>query len=54
MRLLLPAFVTIGLFASCGIQAEQQPIKVNFNHVDADNTPKDQGASLFKKLVEGD
>src|SRR5689334_11166414 len=51
MRLLLSAFVTIGLFASCGVQA-QQPIKIKFSHVVADNTPKGQGALMFKKLVE--
>jgi C4-dicarboxylate-binding protein DctP len=51
MRLLLSAFVTIGLFASCGVNA-QQPIKIKFSHVVADNTPKGQGALLFKKLVE--
>src|SRR5262245_53104439 len=30
----------------------QQPIKIKFSHVVAENTPKGQGALLFKKLVE--
>jgi C4-dicarboxylate-binding protein DctP len=51
MRLLFSALVSIGLFASCGVQA-QQPIKIKFSHVVTDNTPKGQGALLFKKLVE--
>ncbi len=32
--------------------AQQQPIKIKFSHVVADQTPKGQGALLFKKLAE--
>ncbi len=51
MRLLLSAAIAIGV-ALAGQSAEAQQIKIKFSHVVADNTPKGQGAILFKKLAE--
>ncbi|HIQ45355.1 TRAP transporter substrate-binding protein DctP, partial [Pseudomonas sp. BMW13] len=34
------------------VQAAEEPIIIKFAHVVADNTPKGQGALLFKKLAE--
>ena len=39
----------VALFAS---NAAAQPIKIKFSHVVAENTPKGQGALMFKKLAE--
>jgi len=38
------------LFAAFSVQAD--PILIKFSHITADNTPKGQGALMFKKLVE--
>ncbi|HCJ30208.1 MAG TPA: C4-dicarboxylate ABC transporter, partial [Pseudomonas sp.] len=35
-----------------GLAQAADPILIKFSHVVADNTPKGQGANLFKKLVE--
>lgn len=51
MRLILSALAAISLMATSGAHA-QQPVKIKFSHVVADNTPKGAGALLFKKLVE--
>jgi C4-dicarboxylate-binding protein DctP len=40
------------LFAIVAGSAVAEPIKIKFSHVVAENTPKGQGALLFKKLVE--
>ncbi|WP_437882870.1 DctP family TRAP transporter solute-binding subunit [Pseudomonas sp. LRF_L74] len=42
--------VALALFSLNGTAAE--PIVISFSHVVADDTPKGQGALLFKKLVE--
>ena len=34
------------------VQAAEEPILIKFAHVVADNTPKGQGALLFKQLAE--
>ena len=39
-------------FASCGALADNGPLVIKFAHVVADNTPKGQGALMFKQLVE--
>jgi C4-dicarboxylate-binding protein DctP len=38
--------------ASCNALADNGPLVIKFAHVVADNTPKGQGALMFKKLVE--
>ncbi len=38
--------------ASCNALADSGPLVIKFAHVVADNTPKGQGALMFKKLVE--
>lgn len=37
---------------SCQVALADEPILIKFSHVVADNTPKGQGALLFKQLVE--
>jgi C4-dicarboxylate-binding protein DctP len=49
MRILLAAIFGIILGVT---QANADPIVVKFSHVVAENTPKGQGALLFKKLAE--
>ncbi len=40
------------LLATAGLAQAAEPITIKFAHVVADNTPKGQGALLFKKLAE--
>lgn len=47
----LMSIVALGVFAS-GTALAADPIVIKFSHVVASDTPKGQGASLFKKLVE--
>ena len=51
MRAVVAFLVGLGLLAA-GAPLQAQPIKIKFSHVVAENTPKGQGALLFKKLVE--
>ena len=48
--LLQASLLATSLFA--GAVYAQAPIVIKFSHVVAENTPKGQGAELFKKLVE--
>lgn len=48
---LVASVAAIGFFTSAPAQA-QEPIVIKFSHVVAEDTPKGQGALLFKKLVE--
>ncbi len=48
---LVASVAAIGFITSPAAQA-QDPIVIKFSHVVADETPKGQGALLFKKLVE--
>ncbi|VXD01270.1 C4-dicarboxylate-binding periplasmic protein DctP [Pseudomonas sp. 8Z] len=46
-------FCTLGLTFCAALSAHaDEPIVIKFSHVVADNTPKGQGALLFKQLVE--
>ncbi len=45
----LACAVSIGL---AGLAHAADPIVIKFSHVVADNTPKGQGAQMFKKLAE--
>ncbi|UTW06655.1 TRAP transporter substrate-binding protein [Pseudomonas benzenivorans] len=50
---LLALFCSALLLASPAVLAQEQgPIVIKFSHVVAEDTPKGQGALLFKKLVE--
>lgn len=44
--------VTLALSASSAIAANDSPIVIKFSHVVANNTPKGEGAQMFKKMVE--
>lgn len=47
------AFAALAALALAAVPAQaQQPIKIKFSHVVAENTPKGQGALMFKRLVE--
>lgn len=48
---LVASVATLGLFAINPAQA-QEPIVIKFAHVVAEDTPKGQGANLFKKMAE--
>ncbi|NRH26884.1 DctP family TRAP transporter solute-binding subunit [Pseudomonas sp. MS19] len=50
-RALLSLATGIALFGAVAAQAAD-PILIKFSHITADNTPKGQGALLFKKLVD--
>lgn len=50
MRILLAAVAAVTLLGGPALAAD--PIVIKFSHVVADNTPKGQGALLFKKLAE--
>lgn len=49
LRALLGALMVLGAAVA---HADDAPVVIKFAHVVADNTPKGQGALLFKKLVE--
>jgi C4-dicarboxylate-binding protein DctP len=51
MRYLAICLALIGLVFAAPV-ANAEPIKIKFSHVVAANTPKGQGALMFKKLVE--
>ncbi len=51
MRYLLIGLALMGMIFAAPI-ASADPIKIKFSHVVAENTPKGQGALMFKKLVE--
>jgi C4-dicarboxylate-binding protein DctP len=51
MRYLAITLALIGLVLAAPV-ANADPIKIKFSHVVAENTPKGQGAVMFKKLVE--
>jgi C4-dicarboxylate-binding protein DctP len=44
--------VCLALLALSACQDDNQPIKIKFSHIVADNTPKGIGAKRFKQLVE--
>src|SRR4051794_17115467 len=50
MRLLASALAVVGILVSG--TAFAKPVTIKFSHVVADNTPKGQGALMFKKLVK--
>ena len=52
-KLTAKALVCAAILSCTGLaQAADEPILIKFAHVVADNTPKGQGALLFKKLAE--
>ncbi|MEK1941274.1 MAG: TRAP transporter substrate-binding protein [Pseudomonas sp.] len=51
-RLLLGFAALLGFAGAVGAASSEEPIVIKFSHVVADDTPKGQGAILFKKLVE--
>src|SRR5262249_20695351 len=51
MRLWIAAIAGLSLLVA-GAAGAQQPIKIKFSHVVTDNTPKGQGALMFKQLAE--
>ena len=46
------ALLSLAVLATATVTAHAAPIKIKFSHVVAENTPKGQGALMFKKLVE--
>jgi C4-dicarboxylate-binding protein DctP len=50
-RLLFAVVALLG-FSSAVLAADDGPIVIKFSHVVAENTPKGEGALLFKKLAE--
>ncbi len=52
MRPVVAILIGLCLLAAGSLVQAQQPIKIKFSHVVAENTPKGQGALLFKKLAE--
>ena len=52
-KFLLPLILGAALFvANPALAQGKAPIVINFSHVVAENTPKGQGAVLFKQMVE--
>lgn len=52
-KFLLPLILGAALFVANPVSAQgKAPIVINFSHVVAENTPKGQGAVLFKQMVE--
>ncbi len=52
-KLTAKALVCAAILSCAGlVQAAEEPILIKFAHVVADNTPKGQGALLFKQLAE--
>jgi C4-dicarboxylate-binding protein DctP len=51
MRILAAAVAAFALVLTAPV-AQAKEIKIKFSHVVAENTPKGQGALMFKKLVE--
>ena len=52
-KFLLPLILGAALFVANPVLAQgKAPIVINFSHVVAENTPKGQGAVLFKQMVE--
>jgi C4-dicarboxylate-binding protein DctP len=52
MRSIVAVLAVAALLVAGSLVQAQQPIKIKFSHVVAENTPKGQGALLFKKLAE--